>query len=199
MQFALIPKEKPDLPGYEFWHHYEPARFVGGDYFDYRPVLGAGALPARPSSRWAIAVGDVAGKGMPAALLMAKLYAEVGLVLQAEPDPARAVERLNRHLCETGNDGAVHHVPAGRDRRRPARVDGGQRRAHGPDRPPRRRSVEVIGRERSADAAGRRARADAYEPVRTAIGPGDVVVLYTDGDQRCDGHRRDQPVSARSG
>ena len=41
VQLALIPEQKPTLSGYAFWHYYEPARFVGGDYFDYRPVRKA--------------------------------------------------------------------------------------------------------------------------------------------------------------
>ncbi len=84
VQLSLIPIRPPDLPGYAFWHDYEPAEFVGGDYFDYH--LLPGPDPAAPAKRWAIAVGDVAGKGMPAALMMARLSAEVRLLLQAEPD-----------------------------------------------------------------------------------------------------------------
>jgi serine phosphatase RsbU (regulator of sigma subunit) len=52
--------------------------------------------------RWAIAVGDVVGKGLPAALLTAKLSAEIRLFLQGETDPARVVTRLNDQLCENG-------------------------------------------------------------------------------------------------
>ena len=101
VQWSLIPDRHPDLPGYEFWHHYAPAHFVGGDYFDYRPLPGPdAAATAGPAKRWAIAVGDVSGKGMPAALVMARFSAEVRLLVQAEPDPVRLLSRLNRSLCE---------------------------------------------------------------------------------------------------
>ena len=87
------------MPGYEFWHDYEPARIVGGDYFDYLPLRGARSpTPRSPTKRWAIALGDVSGKGMPAALLMARISTEVRLLLQVEPDPARIVGLLNQSL-----------------------------------------------------------------------------------------------------
>ena len=78
VQIALLPKRRPKFEGYEFWDHYSPARFVGGDYFDYNPVT-------QPAGAWAISLGDVSGKGMPAALLMARFSSEVRLLLQTEP------------------------------------------------------------------------------------------------------------------
>jgi len=104
VQLALIPEKVPDLPGYQFWHFYEPARSVGGDYFDYRPIPKFETPFDQPPDRWAIAIGDVSGKGMPAALLMARLSSEVSLLLQIESDPSRVVERLNRNLCASRTD-----------------------------------------------------------------------------------------------
>ena len=48
VQLALIPEKVPDLPGYQFWHFYEPARSVGGDYFDYRPIPRFGTPSISP-------------------------------------------------------------------------------------------------------------------------------------------------------
>ena len=39
MQQALLPERRPELPGYVFWDFYEPAQYVGGDYFDYLPIV----------------------------------------------------------------------------------------------------------------------------------------------------------------
>ena len=50
-----------------------------------------------------IAIGDVSGKGMPAALLMAQLSSEVRLLIQTELDPDRIVDRVNRDLCGSRN------------------------------------------------------------------------------------------------
>lgn len=178
VQQALLPERTPDLAGYAFWHDYEPARFVGGDYFDYRP-LADGDGPAT-SRRWAIALGDVSGKGMPAALLMARVSSEVRLLLRAEPDPARVVERLNRDLCEGGTadkfvtflllvlDGDRHEltiVNAGHMGPMIRRSDG---------------RIEVVGEGERGAVLGV-FEGEAYRAETTLIGAGDVVVAYTDG------------------
>ena len=181
VQRALLPDRTPDLPGYEFWHDYEPARSVGGDYFDYRPLPGHG-LPSEPlrSGRWCIALGDVSGKGMPAALLMARISSEVRLLAQAEPDPARVVELLNRNLCDGGSaerfvtflllvlDGDRHELTV---------VNAGHmgpmiRRSDG--------RIEVVSEDHSGPVLGVIA-GQTYRAGTTSLGTGDVVVAYTDG------------------
>lgn len=66
IQQGFLPKEIPQLHGYEIAGAWQPARVVGGDYYDILP-FGAETL--------GICIGDVAGKGMPAALLMSNLQA----------------------------------------------------------------------------------------------------------------------------
>lgn len=66
VQRALMPKQSPTIPGWELWLTTRPANEVGGDLVDY---LEIGA------NRFGVALGDVAGKGLKAALLMAKLQA----------------------------------------------------------------------------------------------------------------------------
>ncbi len=95
VQRSLLPPRSPKIPGYEFFEYYEPARELGGDYYDY--VL-------LPDGRLAIVVADVAGKGVSAALLMARLSAETRFCLACEPSPAKAVETLNRLFHEGGWD-----------------------------------------------------------------------------------------------
>jgi len=179
VQRALIPDKQPDLPGYEFWHFYEPARYVGGDYFDYRPLPRPGTPLDQPSARWAVAIGDVSGKGMPAALLMTRLSSEVSLLLQTEPGPARVVERLNRNLCQTRTDDrfiTFLQVMLDAERHELTVVNAGHmdpliRRSGGP--------IEVIS-EQTGPLLGI-IDDQVYEVVTTSIGPGDVVILYTDG------------------
>jgi serine phosphatase RsbU (regulator of sigma subunit) len=89
VQLSFLPQELPRLPGYEFFAHYEPALEVGGDYYGFVPLAG---------DRLAITVGDVAGKGIPAALLMAKLSSDARFCLLTTPDAARAVTGLNNLL-----------------------------------------------------------------------------------------------------
>jgi sigma-B regulation protein RsbU (phosphoserine phosphatase) len=86
MQRTLLPSAPPQVPGYFFFDYYQAARQVGGDYYDYVPL---------PGGRYAVIVGDVAGKGVPAALLMARLSADVRFSLASEPDPAKAIQRIN--------------------------------------------------------------------------------------------------------
>ena len=66
IQENLIPDTLPDIPGYEVAGHYEPRGPVGGDYFDCIEL---------PTGGWGLAIADVSGKGMQAALLMATLRA----------------------------------------------------------------------------------------------------------------------------
>jgi len=66
IQSALLPGCSPDVPGYDICGTTVSAKRVGGDYFDFIPL---------PDQRWALALGDVSGKGIPASLLMANLQA----------------------------------------------------------------------------------------------------------------------------
>ena len=93
MQQALLPKASPDVRGYHFFQHYQAAYEVGGDYYDY--VL-------LPEDRFAAVVGDVAGKGVSAAILMAKLSSDVRFWLAREPDPAKALAKINAAFCRHG-------------------------------------------------------------------------------------------------
>jgi serine phosphatase RsbU (regulator of sigma subunit)/pSer/pThr/pTyr-binding forkhead associated (FHA) protein len=89
VQLSFLPQQLPEVPGYEFFAHYEPALEVGGDYYGFVPLGG---------DRLAITVGDVAGKGIPAALLMAKLSSDARFCLLTTPDASRAVTGLNNLL-----------------------------------------------------------------------------------------------------
>ena len=82
IQLALLPKSRPGIPGYGFWECYRPTEEVGGDLYDYIPV-GSSALEECESGRWAVILGDVAGKGMPAALMMAGICPEVRHLVRA--------------------------------------------------------------------------------------------------------------------
>lgn len=66
IQIRLLPKENPKIPGFDIAGISYPATEVGGDYFDF---IGL------ENNRWTIALGDISGKGIPAALLMANLQA----------------------------------------------------------------------------------------------------------------------------
>jgi serine phosphatase RsbU (regulator of sigma subunit) len=90
VQLALLPQRLPDVPGYAFFAHYEAALTIGGDYYDFIPL---------PQQRLAILLGDVAGKGVPAALVMARFSVEARVCLQEQADLAAAVSKLNGLLA----------------------------------------------------------------------------------------------------
>jgi serine phosphatase RsbU (regulator of sigma subunit) len=95
MQHALLPSRSPEVAGYHFFEFYESAQMVGGDYYDYVML---------PEGRFAAIVGDVAGKGVSAAILMAKLSSDVRFWLAREPDPAVAMGQINASFSRHGWD-----------------------------------------------------------------------------------------------
>ena len=93
VQKSFLPKKFPQATGYEFFAHYESAQEVGGDYYDFIPL---------PNSRLGVMIGDVAGKGVPAALLMAKVSADARFYTLTEPSLAEAMGKLNENMQEAG-------------------------------------------------------------------------------------------------
>lgn len=89
IQQMLLPQSAPEIPGVDLAGLSVPAHDVGGDYFDYID-LG--------HNRWGIAVGDVSGKGMPAALLMANLQATMRGAARTASSVADCVGTVNRLL-----------------------------------------------------------------------------------------------------
>ena len=110
IQFGLLPFEPFSQDGVAIATAMRPANTVGGDYFDVIPLgptapKGSGG-PTAPkgsggSERMAVVVGDVAGKGMPAALLMALLQGSLHTLVNAGLRGAELVGTLNAHLCKS--------------------------------------------------------------------------------------------------
>lgn len=93
VQLSFLPDSAPKLPGYEFFAYYHAAGNVGGDYYDFVTL---------PGDRLGIALADVSGKGIPAALMMAKFSGNTRYCISTENAPAPAVTILNDQLCEAG-------------------------------------------------------------------------------------------------
>ena len=87
IQERLLPKQIPQMPGLEISGGWRPARIVGGDYFDVLK-LSEGKL--------SLCIGDVSGKGMPAALLMSNLQAVVKALATDDTPPAELMAKANR-------------------------------------------------------------------------------------------------------
>jgi len=90
IQHNFLPREPPDVPGWEFAAHYQPAREVGGDFYDFIPL---------PSGALGIAVGDVTDKGVPAAMMMASTRSVLRAAAPRLVSPGEVMERVNEVLC----------------------------------------------------------------------------------------------------
>lgn len=90
IQQMLLPSKLPQLVGAQLAGAWQPAREVGGDYFDVIQL---------DEKRIGICVGDVAGKGITAALLMANLQASFRAFATAEASPHVVCTKLNKFLC----------------------------------------------------------------------------------------------------
>jgi sigma-B regulation protein RsbU (phosphoserine phosphatase) len=86
IQMDLLPKESPSFPGYDIAGISIPAKTVGGDYFDFLRLSDEAI---------ALCLGDVSGKGMPAALLMANVQATLRGQIMIDPSPGGCLTRSN--------------------------------------------------------------------------------------------------------
>jgi serine phosphatase RsbU (regulator of sigma subunit) len=171
VQQGLLPPGPPRIEGYDFFDFYQPADQVGGDYYDYVKL---------PDGRLAVIVADVAGKGVAAALLMAKISAEARYALATHRDPAEAVGVLNQNFSREGwDDRFVTMVLVVLDPAAHAAtiVNAGHmppylRRAAG--------HVEPAGDRERGRPLGIEADSQ-YEAVSIKLAPGDWLVMFTDG------------------
>jgi phosphoserine phosphatase RsbU/P len=95
IQMGMLPKEFPQRPEFELYATLSPARSVGGDLYDFR----------HDGSHLWFAIGDVSGKGVPAALFMAVTKVLMGASIEAEASPAAVLARVNRGLCRDNAQG----------------------------------------------------------------------------------------------
>jgi len=169
IQQRLLPQQVPEIEGWELAVSWQPANGVGGDCFD---MIRLG------DTRLAISIADVVGKGIPAALLMSNLQAAVRAFASEAVEPQALCHQVNRILC--GNiaegrfisffysvldapTGVMTYTNAGHYLPMLVRADGTVERlgAGGP----------VLGVLSDAE----------YEQAHVGIGPGDRLVMFTDG------------------
>jgi sigma-B regulation protein RsbU (phosphoserine phosphatase) len=171
IQAAMLPDPEAGGPGegYELGATLVPARQVGGDLFDH----------FRDGSRVFFLAGDVSGKGVAAALFMARAKAVFEAVASRESDPGAVLDRVNRALCRENDagmfvtaaagvldlaSGELAFALAGHDP--PVLVP-----ASGAPRPLAAEGGRVLGLIEASD----------FPVNRLRLGPGDAVVVYTDG------------------
>jgi serine phosphatase RsbU (regulator of sigma subunit)/predicted ester cyclase len=121
IQQASLPKEVPTLEGWQISPYYQPAREVGGDFYDFHLL---------PEGRLGLVVGDATGKGVPAALVMSTTCGMLRLAAQSHTSPAEMLQGVNEVLfpniptnmfvtCFYGvldpNSGRLNYANAGHD------------------------------------------------------------------------------------
>lgn len=169
IQKGLLPARAPSLDGYDLAGLNLPCRTVGGDYYDFARYQ---------DGRLALVIGDVAGKGLPAALMMSSLQARVQMLLETQPAPHAAVTILNRNLSERAvlgrfitffyalldlSSGVLEYSNAGHNYPLVLRSDGSVEELAG--------SNMVLGIVTDAH----------YELHQTVIHRGDTLALFSDG------------------
>ena len=175
IQEKLLPREIPQMPGYEIAAASQSARIVGGDYFDVLPF---------DEDAMGICIADVAGKGMPAALLMSNLQAAVRGLSSRSLSPNLLCARLNSVVYKNtasdrfitffyaqldGPAGRLHYANAG----------------HNPPFLVRRDGTH----ERLTEGGGVLGvfAEQQFSSGTVQLAPGDRVILYTDGvTEACD-------------
>jgi phosphoserine phosphatase RsbU/P len=170
VQQHFLPAQLPSLAGYGVAIDYEPAMAVGGDFYDF--------LELSPG-RIAIAVGDVCGKGMSAALYAARLGSELRFQSVGEAEPGRILACVNEALARWSQDGMFATLVLG-----VLDVDSGRLLvAAAGHPPPLMRAPDGTVREIRVPAApvlGLQA-GRAFEACEDRLAPGSAVVFMTDG------------------
>jgi sigma-B regulation protein RsbU (phosphoserine phosphatase) len=169
IQMGLLPSGPPKAEGMDIAARTSPCRTIGGDYYDYLSF---------PDGRIAILVGDVAGKGMPASLLMSSLQARVKVLFEDGDHLAEKITRLNKSTTASCPDnrfitffmtiadpatGELVYTNAGHNPPLLVRAKGGFDQLEG--------GGMILGILPMA----------AYQESRVRMEPGDALVLYSDG------------------
>ena len=169
IQMGLLPSEAPRYESYTIAVHYNPAKEVGGDYYDFFSL---------PDGNLGMAVADVAGKGIPAALTMAGMKGILGASVRSLFDISQIMKRVNSELTVegevTGLVGLFYSVLNTRN--------GILTYCNAGHNPPLlvSRTGDVRFLEEGGLLMGVVKNAD-YSHGTAQTHPGDVLVLYTDG------------------
>ena len=171
-QRSLVSLKAPDVPGYDLASYYEPAREIGGDFFELFPLRRRG----RPLG---ITIADVTGKGIAAALLMAFARPVIHTALQAASGPADALRRTNRILVDELHTALFITALVGRLEVKTGRLS----LANAGHEPPlliRADGSPIVSIEGGGRMLGMSSPLDLPE-IEVQLEPGDRLLLYTDG------------------
>lgn len=168
IQARLIPKEAPKLEGFQISARSIPCRWVGGDFFDLIEI---------PDAHIGMAIADISGKGMPAALIMSSTRAALRTEVENVYATKDIISKVNRFLCKDllpGNFVSLFYAALDTKEKRLTYTNAG----HNPPLLFRNGQVETL----SAGGPVLGILPNAiYEEAQIHLIPGDVIVFYTDG------------------
>jgi serine phosphatase RsbU (regulator of sigma subunit) len=180
IQQQLLPAKAPAVPGLDLAGYNAPCRTVGGDLYDFLTY---------PDGRVGVALGDVSGKAMPAALLMTSLQARLRVLAEDPPDVAELIERLNRQTsanCPSncfitfvfclldGRSGELIYTNAGHNPPMLVRADGTVHK------------LDIGGTVLGLFPKSK------FEAGREVLNAGDTLVLYSDGVPEAAGQKEQE-------
>jgi sigma-B regulation protein RsbU (phosphoserine phosphatase) len=167
---SLLPQIVNRIGSFEIGIQYEPSRFLSGDFYDIRPQSNQDVVK--------LAVGDVAGKGLPAGLLRASLQATMRAFEHQPYSPATLLQLANRSFMALTSPARFASVFYGVL----SDEDGSLVYANGGHLPPLLRRAEGGWQRLEPTGTVLGILADSrYEQRTVALQPGDLLVLYTDG------------------
>ena len=168
IQLSLLPKDVPALSGWQFTPYYKPAKEVGGDFYDFLSF---------DDGRLGIIIGDVADKGVPAALVMAITRTMLRTAAHGTSSPGEVLARVNNLLSADIPPGMFVTCFYGI-------LDPGKGHLHyanaGHDLPYRRHSSGVSELRAIGMPLGMMPESN-YEEQEAILAPGDSVLFYSDG------------------
>lgn len=170
IQRSLLPSTLPEIDGVRVAARWQPAREVSGDYYDVLKL---------DDRRLALCVGDVVGKGMPAALLMSSLQASLKAVAAQTPSPAEVCSRVRQVMLASLQGGTFVTFFYGVLDRGAGRVT----YCNAGHNPPLlvRSDGTIVRLDVGGPIFARIASDRPYQEASVMVGPGDRIVLFTDG------------------
>jgi len=181
IQAWLLPARPPEVPGLEIAFATRPANTVAGDYYDVFPRRdpGTAAADASAEESFLIVVADVAGKSIPAAMLMATIQASLRTLCMAPGSLLDLVARMNRYVCSNSQNGRrfttaflAEYAPGPRELRY---VNAGH------NAPMLRRRSGVTEELRTGGMPLGVMESATYESDTVTLEVGDLLVAFTDG------------------
>ncbi len=191
IQTWLLPGTPPQIPGIAIAYATRPANTVAGDYYDVFPRPGK----TNEENRVVIAVADVAGKSIPAAMLMATFQASLKTLSTAQVALPELAANMNRYAC-TNSQGGLRFTTAFLSEYDPVTRTLDYINA-GHNNPILRRASGLIER---LDIGGLPIGIQPevkYESARVTLAPGDWLIIFTDGLVEAENARQDEYGEAR--